>query len=87
MSEMKAPNEKRYRAGTYEFNVRGHLPDKWEAWFEGLAMQRRDDGTTTLRGEIVDQPSLHSILLKIRNLNLELISVNQIRDETKGDTK
>lgn len=87
MPEMPTPNGQRHRAGTYEFNVRGHLPEKWEAWFEGMAVSQREDGTTTLYGEITDQSSLHSILLKIRNLNLELISVNQIKIETKGDTK
>ncbi len=87
MPEMPTPNGQRHRAGTYEFNVRGHLPEKWEAWFEGLAVHPQEDGTTTLRGEITDQSSLHSIILKIRNLNLELISVNQINNGTKGDAK
>jgi hypothetical protein len=87
MPEMTTPNGQRHRAGTYEFNVRGHLPENWEAWFEGLAIHPREDGTTILRGRIVDQSSLHSVLIKIRNMNLELISVNQIKDETKGDTQ
>ena len=44
---------------------------------EGLTFTHESDGTTTLSGPLPDQASLHSILLKIRDMNLTLISVNQ----------
>jgi hypothetical protein len=35
-------------------------------------------GSTVIRGYIPDQPALHGLLAKIRDLNLTLISVHRI---------
>ena len=47
--------------------------------------------TTTLYGRILDQAALHSILRKIRDLNLQLISVKQVKlvadDETLANSE
>ena len=37
-----------------------------------------DDGITVLTGLVVDQSALHGIFVKIRNLNLPILSVNCI---------
>ena len=69
----------------YEIKVKGELDLVWEEWFEGLALAHDCEGNTVLTGPIVDHTALHSILLKIRDLNLKLISVNEIEcnsDET-----
>lgn len=63
----------------YEIKVKGELDPVWEEWFEGLALAHDSEGNTVLTGPIVDHTALHSILLKIRDLNLKLISVNQIK--------
>jgi hypothetical protein len=65
----------------YEIRVGGHLSDRWEAWFDGLALDRADDGTTVIRGSIVDQSALHGVLQKLRDLGIPLISVTQLRPE------
>lgn len=62
----------------YEIRIKGHLEDRWEDWFEGLKMRREEDGTTVLSGSLPDQTALHSVLLKIRNMNLKVIYVRQI---------
>lgn len=62
----------------YEIKIKGCLEKRWAEWFEGLAFTHGCDGTTTLSGSLPDQASLHSILLKIRDMNLTLISVTQI---------
>jgi hypothetical protein len=36
---------------------------------------------TTFTGPIVDQAALHGVIAKIRDINMPLISVNQIRRE------
>lgn len=77
MIEIGPNNEEYSGSGLYEFRIEGHLPDKWETWFEGLSITREIDGTTILRGQVSDQSALHSVLLKIRNMNLNLISVNR----------
>jgi len=65
----------------YEICVQGHLQDKWVDWFYGLTLTREDDGSTTLCGPLPDQTALHSVLQKIRDMNLRLISVSEIKSE------
>jgi len=60
-----------------EIKIKGRLEEHWSKWFEGLAFKHEDDGTTILSGPLPDQAALHSILLKIRDMNLTLISVTQ----------
>jgi len=64
----------------YKILIEGHLQDRWEEWFEGLMICRKADGTTTLSGSLSDQTALHGVLLKIRNMNLKLISVNKMKE-------
>jgi len=64
----------------YKILIEGHLQDRWEEWFEGLMICRKADRTTTLSGSLSDQTALHGVLLKIRNMNLKLISVNQMKE-------
>jgi hypothetical protein len=59
----------------YELRIEGHLDEHWSAWFGGLTLVRHDDGTTTLRGAVVDQAELHGLLAKVRDLGTTLISV------------
>jgi hypothetical protein len=67
----------------FEIRVQGHLEDRWTEWFECLTLTREDDGTTTLYGQLPDQTALHSVLTKIRNMNLKLISVRQIETDSE----
>lgn len=62
---------------TYNIIIKGHLDERWSEWFDGLEFTHEGDGTTTLSGTLPDQAALHSILLKIRDMNLTLISVTQ----------
>lgn len=59
----------------YEFKVARSISDQWAAWFNGLELTRDDQGNTLLSGTIVDQAALHGVLMKIRDLNLILLSV------------
>jgi len=67
----------------YEIRVKGHLDSRWEAWFDGLSLTRADDGTTVIRGPIVDQAALHGLLQKLRDIGVPLISLTQLT--TGGD--
>jgi hypothetical protein len=62
----------------YELRLQGYLDQHWSAWFGGLTLTNEDDGTTTLRGAVADQAELHGLLVKVRDLNLTLISVKTI---------
>jgi hypothetical protein len=60
----------------YHIKIKDHLDTHWQEWLDGLTITLTDDGNTILSGVIVDQSALHSVLKKIRNLGLTIISVN-----------
>lgn len=62
---------------SYEIRVSGHLSANWAARFEGLSMRHEPEGETVLSG-LLDQAALHGVLVWIRDLGLNLISVNRI---------
>jgi hypothetical protein len=90
----------RNNGGVYEIKIKGLLDDHWQQWFEGMTLNRQENveggqDCTLLIGPIADQPALHGLLAKIRDLNLILISVREIpsqdlagqeRDQTDGQS-
>jgi hypothetical protein len=70
----------------YEIRLRGHLEPRWAAWFDGLTLTPDDDGTTVLRGDVVDQAALHGLLQKLRDVGLPLVSLRQIPSESPEAT-
>ena len=67
----------------YQIKIRGELDPAWAEWFEGLELTHDAEGNTVLTGPVVDHTALHSMLLKIRDLNLKLISVNEVEGNSK----
>ena len=65
----------RHEAGQYEIRLKGHLDQRWAAWFDGLSLGREADGTTIIHGPIADQAALHGLLQKVRDTGLPLVSV------------
>jgi hypothetical protein len=59
----------------YEIRVKGHLGPRWAAWFDGLSLTPGDDGTTVIRGKVVDQAALHGVLQRVRDLGIPLVSL------------
>ena len=68
----------------YRIRVKGHLDPKWEDWFEGMTITHKEEDTI-LEGAVKDQPALHGLLVKIRDLNLVLLSLDHI--ESPGGRK
>jgi hypothetical protein len=65
----------------YEIRLQGHLHARWSAWFDGLTVTTEADGTTLLRGDVVDQAALHGLLRKLQDLGLPLLSVTAFRPD------
>jgi len=71
-------NKNRLRQSlTYEIRVKGNLGPEWSAWFDGFTIAPQDNEETILVGQVVDQPALHGLLAKIRDLGLTLVRVEQ----------
>jgi len=62
----------------YRIRVQGHLRPEWSEWFDGMTIALEENGDTTLSGLVVDQPALHGLLIKVRDLGLTLISVSKV---------
>jgi hypothetical protein len=60
----------------YEIRIMGRLDPHWSEWFSDLKLAHTEEDETLLAGFLPDQAALHSLLERIRNLNLTLISVN-----------
>ncbi len=73
----------------YEIMVQGHLDEVWGRWFEGMALSHVENGEsgsacTLISGKVADQSALHGLLIKIRDLNLKLISVRRVSPHSKS---
>jgi hypothetical protein len=67
-----------HEPGLYEIRIKGHLENRWAAWFEGLTITALDNGETLLTGS-VDQAALYGVLRKVRDLGMPLLSVIRVR--------
>jgi hypothetical protein len=64
-----------------EIRVKGQIDEHWSEWFEGLTITHTDQNETLLTGLVTDQPALHGLLAKVRDLGLPLLSVNSMEVE------
>lgn len=76
----------------YEIKIKGLLDEHWKQWFEGMELGKITSGEagqecTLITGSIADQPALHGLLAKIRDLNLILISVRKIDQKDPGNQR
>jgi hypothetical protein len=79
MHEPYGSAEDHYEPGLYEIRIKGHLDDRWTAWFGGLTVTSEENGDTLLTGSVVDQAALHGLLRKVRDLGMPLVSVNCVQ--------
>ncbi len=64
-----------------EIRLQGQIDEQWSEWFEGLTITHTEQGETVLTGFVADQPALHGVLAKVRDLGLSLVSVNSAEIE------
>ena len=67
----------------YEIRIEGALGERWTSWFEGLQV-RSEGNQTSISGPLTDQPALHGVLVKVRDLGLCLISVRRLDPDEAG---
>jgi hypothetical protein len=71
------------KAGSFEIVVRGRLSSTLTAAMDGFEVSRCELGLTHLVGWVPDQARLHSTLELLRDLNIELVSVNPIESQER----
>jgi hypothetical protein len=59
----------------YEIVVRGRLTSRYDCAFDGARLVAHH-GLTTLRADLIDQAQLYGLLNRLRDLGIELVSVN-----------
>jgi hypothetical protein len=67
----------------YEISIKGTLDPCWRTHFGQLLPTYVGDHTVLI-GPVADQPALHGILGRIRDLGLTLVSVRQIEPPEPG---
>ncbi len=85
MDEQRGAPGARHEGGRFELRVRGRLDARWADWFDGLTLTKAGDGSTVIRGEVVDQAALHGLLQTLRDLGLPLISVTQVEADQREE--
>ena len=70
----------------YEVRVEGILAEEWSDWFAGLEVRSVGD-ETILSGTLPDQPALHGLLDKVRDLGLSVVAVRRLASGHEGDTR
>ncbi len=61
----------------YSILIEGHLPDRWNDWFEGMTVTNLDNDEVLLQGTIQDQSVLVGVINQLHNLNLVLVSIDR----------
>ena len=61
----------------YHIVVNGRVEERWLGWFDGHTIDYLDNDKTLIVLTTVDQPTLFGVINRIRDLRLELISVQK----------
>jgi len=59
-----------------EILIKGQIDFHWSEWLGGLQITHLGQEQSQLTGSIADQAALHGILTKLRDLDMELITLN-----------
>lgn len=62
----------------YQIRIEGRLDKQWTNWFGGLTITLEESGDTLLTGPVLDQAALFGLLRRVRDLGMQLISVNRV---------
>ena len=62
---------------TYEIILQEKIDPQWSEWLSSFDITISQK-YTILRGKIRDQSELHGLLMKIRDMNLTIISVTKV---------
>ena len=61
----------------YHITINSRLDERWLRWYDDHTVAYLDNGITLIVLTAVDQPALFGVINRIRDLGLELISVQK----------
>ncbi len=64
--------------GQYVIRLQGELDASWSDWLGGLELMWDGQGNTVLCGYVADQAALHGVLMRIRDLGVRLLAIEQL---------
>ena len=64
------------RSTKYSIRIQGHIGERRLRSFEGLEVSQTPEGETVISG-VMDQSALHGVLNRIRDLGLEILSIQR----------
>ena len=74
----------------YQIQVRGHLDARWEAMFAGFSINHQvtpaGQPITVITGQVADQSALYGLISRLRNLGVDLISIQPQPGGDEGPT-
>jgi hypothetical protein len=69
----------------YQIQIHGHLDQRWEAMFPHFTITHKllddEQPITLMVGEVSDQAALYGLISRLRNLGIELISVQPVGND------
>lgn len=66
--------------GQYEIVIGGLLDEAGSNWFSDFDLQP-DGNNTVLTGAVADQPALHGVLARLRDLGLPILKVQRMSED------
>ncbi len=70
------------KSTTYHILVKETLDHHFTDWFGDLIILPQDTGETLLIGSFTDQPALRGFLEQLWNLNITVINIERIENES-----
>ena len=68
----------------YRIRIKSQLDPYWADWFGGMVLTNLENGEAELEGPVEGQEALHRIIERIRDLNIGLVSIEQMDDLTQN---
>ena len=71
-----------YQQNTYRIRVKETLDSHFADWLGNLSLLPQESGETLIVGSFTDQPALRGFLEQLWNLNITVITVERIENES-----
>jgi len=69
-------------SNTYRIRVKETLDHHFTDWLDNLSLIPQENGETLLVGSFTDQPALRGFLDQLWNLNITVITIERIENES-----